>query len=146
AALVLDAALARPASEAEATELYDRLYRQQYEAFVPIATNVHEPARPDGERAVVGPDGSDRIAFLSLVSGLPRNRLLPSLAEHAARRRLAEERTGGAVAFGEEEGFAFLGRRFHGRRLAVNRACRIGDELTGASLVYVAAGVTCGDQ
>lgn len=160
AALVVNTVLDEPALEGEAAAHYDRLYREQYDAFVRIAVNVYDPppaeqvpaAPPAGPSpgppagAGAPPDAGDRLSFLSVVSGLPRHRLVPALGEHAMLRGRAAERRGVAMTLGEEEGFAFLTRLFHRERLQANRARRIGEELTGDSVLRLAAGATIGAE
>jgi flavin-dependent dehydrogenase len=159
AALVLNTVLDEPESEAGAAALYNRLYRQQYDAFARIASNVYGPVTdetapapidavagrpPDG--AALPADAGDRLAFLSVVSGLPRHRLPQALGEHAMPRRRAEDRRGGAISLGEEEGFAFLTRLFHRERLRAGRARRIDEELAGESMLRQAPGAEIGPQ
>ena len=163
AAVVANTVLEEPGVEVEAAALYDRTYRQQYDAFARVARNVYRPApsRPAGEDAAApveaaAPPGAasqampeglgDRVSLLSLVSGLPVPALLRAVGEHIARRGRAAERGGAAVTLGEEEGFAFLTRVFHAERLATNRARRVGEELGDDSVVRLAPGAALGAQ
>jgi hypothetical protein len=148
AAVAVETALVGPERWQEATAHYDLCGRRDYEAFAAAAANVYGslgsslPDAPPGARA----EGGARLPFLSLVSGLPVPALLGSLAAHMGRRQQAAQRDGTAVVFGEEEGFAFLSRRFHEDRLRAGRADRVSGELADGAVVRLAPGVSDGEQ
>jgi hypothetical protein len=63
-------------------------------------------------------DGTGRMTFLATISGLAAEQLPAALEAYLGRRTAAAERGGVAPGFGETEGFSFLSRVVHERRLA----------------------------
>ena len=141
AASVVDAVLAQPDLEDQALALYDRLHRQQYETFVWLCRNLYGPAPHAAQ-----PDGGGQLAFLSLISGMPRPQLLRGLSQYTAMRQRAAARRGQRPVFGAEEGFAFLTVELRSDRRREAMSARVRGELTDDAAVSLAPGARLGNQ
>jgi hypothetical protein len=146
---VIDTLLTDRTGETAALALYDAVSRRPRETFAVLCGNLYEAADTrDHTRADAGPlefpDGADleadagRTTFLATISGLPPDRLGAALGIHLGRRAAAAGRGGTPPQFGETEGFAFLSRVVHERRLA--------SATTPASGVGIAPGVAIGEH
>jgi flavin-dependent dehydrogenase len=129
AARVLDTLLTDQTRETAALAFYDAVSRRPQETFAVLCGNLYGAADArDHTRADAGqlefaggedlqPDAG-RTTFLATISGLPPDRLHAALGIHLGRRAAAAGRGGTPPQFGETEGFAFLSRVVHERRLA----------------------------
>jgi flavin-dependent dehydrogenase len=152
AARVVDTLLSNGTREAAALAFYDEVSRRPADTFAALCEHFYaaaglrdHSATPAGLHKHAGAaedvSGSGRMTFLSTISGLSTERLPAALGVHLARRGAAAERGGTPPKFGETEGFAFLGRVVHERRLAAEA-----ERLEGAPAVTVAPGVSVGDH
>lgn len=146
AAAVVNAVLDEPDLEERALAFYDRLYQSHYTTFVDLCLNLY--AAPGAFRVGDGmpPQAADQMRFLSLVSGLPATELPGHLGGYFGARAKAALRGGPRPVPGEEEGFAFLTRRFHDRDLRSNCAPRMDGPLTDDSVVRLSAGAAVGES
>ncbi|HEY6748102.1 MAG TPA: tryptophan 7-halogenase [Mycobacteriales bacterium] len=144
---VLDGAL-----ETAAIGLYDTVVRRQLRSFGDVSENLYTAAdtRAHGSAALPPADrtpdraDADRLTFLSTLSGLPPDQVAGRLQLHLRRRAAAAGLGGSPPSPGEQEGFAFLSRLSHERRLA--RARRTDGKPADATALRLAPGVVVGDQ
>jgi flavin-dependent dehydrogenase len=151
AARVLDTLLSDGTGEAAALAFYDVVCRRPLDTFTELcghlyaagAARDHGCSRPKVlEYAAAAGNDSGRTTFLATISGLTPERLPAALGVHLGRRGKAAERGGVPPQFGETEGFAFLSRVVHERRLAA--ATGSTDHEGGG--VVLAPGVEIGDH
>jgi flavin-dependent dehydrogenase len=144
AATAVDSVLDEPELEAAALEWYERHCALQYDTFVELCRNLYGAAGffPGGRPQ---PEG-DRLAFLSLISGLSGQELPGALGGYIARRKRAAARGGPPPVLGEEEGFQFLTRWFHELRLRHGRAGLPGEDLEVDSIMRAAPGARIADE
>jgi len=142
AARIVDAVL-DGADEATALDLYDTVVRRQLEGFGAVAGNFWAAAatRDHGatalpevaaEEAGAGRADADRLAFLSILSGLSPSEVVHRLQTHVDSRTAAAALGGRPPAPGEQEGFAFLSRLHHDRRLVEARTSHGSPEAAGS--------------
>ena len=111
AAGTLDDVLTGRAGAADALRDYERRLRHQLDTYRWLCGHLYAAAAP----AVAVPPGTpagdertDRMTFLSTISGLPAPRLAAKLGGYMAMRAGARRYGGPAAVLSETEGFAFL--------------------------------------
>jgi hypothetical protein len=150
AARVVDTLLSDPTGEAAALTFYDAVCRRPLDTFTDLCGHLYAAAAVQDHSGALpkvlddaGTAGSDsgRTTFLATISGLSPERLPAALGVHLGRRGAAAERGGVPPQFGETEGFAFLSRVIHERRLA-----GAAESTSGPGAVVTAPGVEIGDH
>jgi halogenation protein CepH len=111
AAVALDAALRGDARAGAGLREYEHRLRRQLYTYRWLTDNLYAAAFAEGSRDLTlewGDERGDRLAFLSLIAGVPQPELAALLGEHHAMRGAAVGYGGAPPVFGETEGFAFL--------------------------------------
>lgn len=126
AAQCLQTILDRPAAQAAALDLYDRVLRRDYDTFTWLSRNLYRAADtarlPEAGERGQAPEVDGQFAFLSLIAGLPKTELARLFGGYMGVRGKAAARSGKPVVPGEKEGFAFLTWVFRSGKLAEARA------------------------
>lgn len=141
AARTVDAALRTPGRADALTREYERRFRRQYEVFRILAGNLYaagtrKPKLISPDAIASGDEQADRLTFMSVISGMPSDRLRAELGAYLGTRAAAVPWGGSAPAFGEAEGFAFLS--YVVRRYEPSVA-----DLTPEAVLRLAPGVAC---
>jgi flavin-dependent dehydrogenase len=142
AARTIQAAHSQPEHAASLFREYERRFRQQYVSYRRLADNLYtdaavDPPAPSTDSLAGGDERTDRLTFMSVISGLPPDRLQSLLGAYMGMRGAAVRYGAAPPAFNEAEGFSFL-------TWALGRERTSTSGLTSTSVLRVAdrAGIT----
>ena len=155
AARVVDTLLSNGTREAAALDFYDAVSRRPLDTFTALCDHLyasadsrdHGTATPEVLKHAGSAEdvaGSGRTTFLATISGLGPEVLPAALGRYLSLWAAAAERGGTPAQLGETEGFAFLSRVIHERRLAA--AADLAEKSENTAAVTVAPGVEVGDH